>query len=345
MAVALPALACIAVLVAWSGIYNVAASRGHFAVVEWFLAFGMRHSVATHAVGISVPRLDDAALVQLGAAHFDRGCAECHGSPASPADPIAQQMLPPPPGLAKSGSRWTEAELFWIVRNGIKYTGMPAWPAIERADEVWAVVAFLHVMPRLGRDGYAAIARRRVAGTPTAAEGCAACHGGGDEPPRSSLVPTLHAQPSKFLATALQDFAAGRRRSGIMQPVAAGLSLEAIDGVATYYSGLARPGRRPSGVATARAANGRKLAFEGLNEKGVPPCLACHGEQALPDYPRLAGQPARYLAARLQRWQQDVPARSPGEALMAPLARRLDATEIDDVAGYFEGLAGSGSQP
>ena len=55
-------------LLAWSGVYNIAASRGHWNVVEWFLAFGMRNSVELRSRGIEVPPLDDANLVTLGAA-------------------------------------------------------------------------------------------------------------------------------------------------------------------------------------------------------------------------------------------------------------------------------------
>lgn len=337
-------LAALALLAAWSGFYSVAASRGHFVGVEWFLAFGMRHSVAAHAVGIAVPRLDDDALIQLGAVHFDRGCADCHGAPGMPANPIAQRMLPAPPDLATAGAQWTDGELFWIVQNGIKYTGMPGWPALERADEVWAVVAFLRVLPRLDRDRYRARARDNMPGIARIAEPCAACHGAGERSPRSTLVPSLHAQPAKFLAAALQDFAAGRRRSGIMQPVAAALTPEDIDAVAQYYALLPPPMRAEPAAGAGNAAHGRQLALEGLPERSIPPCLACHGEQALPDYPRLAGLHARYIAARLQRWQQEQPVNTPGEAVMAPLARRLNARQIDDVAAYFHSLDVAGAR-
>ena len=65
----------------WSGAYSVAASRGHWAVMEWFLTFAMRNSVKTHAYGIEAPPLDNADLVTLGAGHFHSGCAFCHGAP------------------------------------------------------------------------------------------------------------------------------------------------------------------------------------------------------------------------------------------------------------------------
>jgi mono/diheme cytochrome c family protein len=117
--------------------------------VEWLLAFSMRQSVETHTIGITAPRLDDANLVRLGAAHFHGGCAYCHGAPGTPISPTAKHMLPAPPELSAAVKDWTATELFWIVKHGIKYTGMPSWAALERDDEVWAVVAFLQKLPAL----------------------------------------------------------------------------------------------------------------------------------------------------------------------------------------------------
>src|SRR5262245_9977112 len=95
-------------LFAWSGIYNVAASSGHWAIVDWFLAFGMRKSVSLRSNAITAPALDEPNLITLGAAHFHGGCAFCHGAPSIPVSPIARQMLPSPPDLATSMQPWTD---------------------------------------------------------------------------------------------------------------------------------------------------------------------------------------------------------------------------------------------
>ena len=126
-------------LFAWSGIYNVGASRGHFALVELALSFVMRNSVETHALTVpSPPRLNDPDLEILGAGQFHRGCAPCHGAPGQRPNAIAQSVLPPPPDLTRRRNSWKDSELFWIVKHGIKYTGMPAWSSQDRDDEVWA---------------------------------------------------------------------------------------------------------------------------------------------------------------------------------------------------------------
>ena len=77
-----------AIIVAWSGIYDVAASSGHWPIVQNFLAFAMRNSIAVRALANKPPQLDNPDLIRLGAAHFHRGCAFCHGAPGIPRQPF-----------------------------------------------------------------------------------------------------------------------------------------------------------------------------------------------------------------------------------------------------------------
>lgn len=334
-------------VVAWSGVYSVAASRGHWALVEWFLEFGMRSSVRTHAIGIDAPDLDDSDLIRLGAGHFHSGCAYCHGAPGRPVNPVAHHMLPPPPPLDESALDWSSEQLFWIVKNGIKYTGMPAWAARRRDDEVWAVVAFLKQLPSLDAQQYRGLALGPLAphdpsgeaialarATPDAVHACARCHGLEDAAPPSDLAPVLHGQPKEFLINALRSYARGARRSGIMQPVASDLDEQAIVDIAEYYASLPAP----AGVASADAklvAEGEKIAREGVLPGGIPPCLTCHGPDALPAYPRLAGQRAAYMINQLKLWQRGLRTQTGTEAVMAPIAQRLSDGQIAAVAAYF----------
>lgn len=63
-------------------------------------------------------------------------------------------MTPPPPYLPPRVARWKPEELAYIVKHGIKFAGMPAWPAQQRDDEVQAVVAFLLELPKLDAAAY-----------------------------------------------------------------------------------------------------------------------------------------------------------------------------------------------
>jgi cytochrome c553 len=338
-------------LFAWSGIYNVAASTGHWAVVDWFLAFGMRNSVALRANAIKAPALDDLNLVRLGAAHFHGGCAFCHGAPGSPVSPIAGQMLPSPPHLATSMRPWTDEELFWIVQHGIKYTGMPAWVALERGDEIWSVVAFLKRLPQLDAESYRGLALGsvEVAGqsgeqlatvdsSPQGAGACARCHGAEGSGPASALVPILHGQPAEFLAQALHEYADGSRRSGIMQPLAAELGVQDIGRLAAYYAKLAP--REPSrSVGSPSSERGLQLATQGDPVNGIPACATCHSREGLARYPRLAGQNASYMAGQLRLWAAGHHTSTAGGAIMGPIAQRLNESDIEAVSAYFAALA------
>ncbi|HTV19008.1 MAG TPA: c-type cytochrome [Polyangiaceae bacterium] len=138
-----------------SGVIPITASSGHFAVTEWLLVFTKKRSIATHTWGKSGPPLDEPALVLKGAGHFEAGCRPCHGAPDLPRLPrVPRAMLPPPPNLSVVARHYSPEELFYIVKHGIKFTGMPAWPSQVRDDEVGAVVAFLVTLPDLDAEGY-----------------------------------------------------------------------------------------------------------------------------------------------------------------------------------------------
>jgi cytochrome c553 len=348
------ALAVGAMIFAWSGLYSVAASRGHWAVVEWFLRFGMRNSVETHALPIAPPDdLADVNLVRLGAGHFHSGCAYCHGAPGQAVNPIAQHMLPEPPSLSQAATEWKPRELFWIVKHGIKYTGMPGWAARERDDEVWAAVAFLRQLPAMTTEQYRNLALgdlnlrpqagRELAMTesnPQAIGACARCHGAEGSGPTSNLVPLLHGQSADYLTLALRNYAKGSRASGIMSPIASDLDQEDLRKLADYYARLRMP--QPERGATGDAAakeRGRKLALEGDPAVGIPGCEACHGASALATYPRLAGQHAAYMAGQLRLWRAGGRRNNDSEVIMAPIAERLNDQQIADVSAYYAGLS------
>ena len=353
----LGALALAGFLFAWSGAYSIAASRGHWAIVEWALTFGMRSSVRTHAMGIEVPPLDNANLTTLGAAHFHSGCAYCHGAPGVSRSPIALTMLPPPPDLSTDMRPWRDREMFWIVKHGMKYTGMPGWVSQQRDDEVWAVVAFLKKLPGMDAKAYRDVAvgalwippqsGRQIAtteATSEAASACARCHGADRRGTNSDLVPILHGQPVEFLTAALEQYANGRRASGIMQPVANDLLPQARKQVAAYYAGLAPLAVTTRATDTASIERGRTLAEQGDAAAKVPACASCHSAGSLKTYPRLAGQNAAYMANRLRLWKSGFAAESDTDTIMAPVARALTDAQIDNISTYFSSLSAGQSR-
>ena len=134
-------------LVMLSGIMPIKASSGHWAITAWLLDFSKQRSVSTHTLGVKAPPLDDPRMVVTGGAYYEIGCRPCHGSPELRQPRIAARMTPPPVYLPPRIAKWEAEELFYMIKHGIKFTGMPAWPAPGRDDEVWAIVAFLKRLP------------------------------------------------------------------------------------------------------------------------------------------------------------------------------------------------------
>jgi len=80
-----------------------------------------------------------------------------------PKGDIAQGLYPQPPDLAVTASGYREGELFWIVKHGIKMTGMPAW-ADHSDDELWATVAVLRQLPGMAPEAYATLVMQSMQG-------------------------------------------------------------------------------------------------------------------------------------------------------------------------------------
>ncbi len=343
-------------LAAWSGVYNIAASSEHFTITRWFFTFAMRNSVGTHSLLISPPsNLDDPDLIALGAGHYQGGCSPCHGAPGDQPNPIVMQMLPAPPLLQSRVSKWRDRELFWIVKNGIKYTGMPAWAGQARDDEVWSVVAFLRHLPRLNGESYQALAYGSAAAEQPSPEqilsrgparaalaACARCHGDGIGPPSSSLVPRLAGQKERYLALSLKAYARGARQSGIMEPVAAFLDEQEIARLASLYSRLEPAGHGKAGRRQVQhvvdpdiLALGETLATKGDVDAGLPPCMACHDRTTSEAYPLLSGQSAAYLVNQLKLWRAGQRSSTALGAIMTSIGKRMEDRQIKAVAAYF----------
>ena len=148
----------------------------------------------------------------------------------------------------------------------------------------------------------------------------------------TARVPILHGQPREMLARALRQYAAGERRSGIMQPAASGLSERAIEALARFYSELPRPAVP---LALHESDAGRKLTERGDASAEIPACRGCHNAQALPIYPRLEGQPEIYLRTRLEQMRGGANAATPTGAIMSAIARRLNDRQIKEAARFF----------
>src|SRR5580704_5101143 len=173
-------------VVIYAGVYDVSATAPHWPVTRWVMETARIRSIKAHAAGIRLPLgFDDPAKIPIGVEHFAAHCAVCHGAPGVPRGDIAQGLYPPPPDLAKTARLYSSAELFWIVKHGIKMTGMPAWS--DHSDsELWATVAFIKKLPDISEQDYAKLVMANMA------HGTQHHHGGGDEGRSGPTAPDGH---------------------------------------------------------------------------------------------------------------------------------------------------------
>jgi cytochrome c553 len=336
-----------------SGVYNVAASAKHFYITDRLIKLVLWRSIDTHSAGIDVPSLEDPGLARLGGQHYVTGCEPCHGAPGVPQSPIAAGMYPAAPRLGEVTGGWSDAELFWIVRHGLKFTGMPQWAGTGRTAEVWPVVAFLRTLPSMTPQEYAALAEgpgdADVFALAPASEGvrsCARCHGDAVSPPISDLVPPLQGQTVAYLERALEDYARNRRQSGIMEPLAVALSQQQRVDLATAYAAMAMPGldvlaageTKPAtavAVPPEALAEGRRIAEHGLQDKNVAACLSCHSGGRSPQFARLDRLSEAYIAEQVRLFRDGVRGDTPYGAIMHKVVQRLSDEQIDAVAAYI----------
>lgn len=141
-----------------SGLYNVAADAPHTRPVHALLDAVRTHSIARHAEGIEVPDLDDPAKVVQGAGNYEAMCASCHASPGSGETELSRGLYPAPPDLTQVTV--PPAQAFWVIKHGIKASGMPAWGKSMEDEYIWAMVALLQVLPTLDSAHYRALVER-----------------------------------------------------------------------------------------------------------------------------------------------------------------------------------------
>lgn len=165
MKIALTVVAVLAILAAlflgvvYSGTVDVAATSPESGVAAWALHVAMERSVERAAAGIQAPPLDRPEQLTEGLVHYHEMCVTCHGAPGVPASEIGKGLNPFPPELDHAVEEFSPGEIFWLVKNGIKMTGMPAFGPTHTDEQLWAIVAFAQKLPQMSPEEYAQAAR------------------------------------------------------------------------------------------------------------------------------------------------------------------------------------------
>ncbi|MEO7149833.1 MAG: cytochrome c [Rhodanobacteraceae bacterium] len=137
----------------YSGTYNIGADSPHWPVTKQLIGALRDHSIAQRDGNVTVPNLDDPALITEGAGHYAEMCVGCHMAPGMSDSELRTGLYPKPPNLAKSGID-NPAEAFWFIKHGIKMSGMPAWGLTHDDQKIWSMVAFVRKLPSLSAEQF-----------------------------------------------------------------------------------------------------------------------------------------------------------------------------------------------
>ena len=135
----------------WVTIRRGFSARDNPSAMETYVAKAARRlSVPASERNAKNPLAPTPELQSEARAHFADHCATCHGNDGSGKTQIGQNLYPKAPDMRLPATQnLTDGEIYYIIHNGIRLTGMPAWGAEGRDDDSWKLVLFIRHLPQL----------------------------------------------------------------------------------------------------------------------------------------------------------------------------------------------------
>ena len=147
-------------VIMYSGVFNVAATVVDSSAMTWALVTVREASIGLHARDIPAPPAGTVANPDNGFRIYRRECVMCHTPTGRAPQPMAVGFNPQAPSFGPGADDMSEAQLFWVTKNGIRFTGMPAWGPSLTDAEIRDVVAFVMLLPKMTPADYDAIDKR-----------------------------------------------------------------------------------------------------------------------------------------------------------------------------------------
>ena len=140
----------------YQGWFEISADVPHSAIVFNLMETARDRAIAVRAKNIEVPSLDKPALIAKGAMDYSEMCTGCHLAPGNKESELRQGLYPQPPDLTQRVEA-TPAQMFWVIKHGVKMSAMPAWGATHDDARIWDMVAFIKKLPELTPEQYQAL--------------------------------------------------------------------------------------------------------------------------------------------------------------------------------------------
>jgi len=132
-----------ALVVGRLGLMPVTADGPHSRLEAKIMPQVLHAAIVRHAAAAANPLAINEENLKAGATTYKDMCARCHSTPGHDPGAYGQSFYPPAPQLSGGMPNYTESQLFWTIKHGIRNTGMPAWGSMLSDDEIWQLVSLL----------------------------------------------------------------------------------------------------------------------------------------------------------------------------------------------------------
>jgi hypothetical protein len=157
----------------YTGIYPMGADVPHNRITYSLLETVRERSISRASADIQVPDLSSPELLLSGGPDYNDMCAQCHLKPGTNSSDMSIGLYPSPPNLSlapddhehahDAGDTGSTQRQFWIIKHGIKASGMPAWGPTHDDQRIWVMVAFIQKLPTLTPEQYQILTARAAA--------------------------------------------------------------------------------------------------------------------------------------------------------------------------------------
>jgi mono/diheme cytochrome c family protein len=162
----------IAAIFAAAILHDGLSSRATPTNLEVMMARHARHlAIPSGARATPNPFTVSAETLRAARLHFADHCATCHANDGSGSTMLGHGLYPKPPDLRLADTQnLSDGELFWIIENGVRFTGMPAFSDHGPSDDSWKLVLFIRHLPQLSAEERAEMERYNPKGPDDRAE-------------------------------------------------------------------------------------------------------------------------------------------------------------------------------
>jgi len=143
-AISLLALQALAASLVLTRAHGLSAREEPSAIERWIARRARDAALPATAKSRANPAPNTPDILSDARAHWADHCASCHANDGSGDVALGKHMYPPAPDMRKSATQnLSDGELFYIIQNGIRLTGMPAWGSDHDAQDSWKLVRFI----------------------------------------------------------------------------------------------------------------------------------------------------------------------------------------------------------